>query len=212
MEEQIQKARDIVTSYSGPKLRIMEVCGTHTHEIFRLGISKLLPKQVDADIRPRLPRVRHGGGLHRRGGVSGAGAGRRHLHLRRPHPRARHGDEPCRSAGQGREKCSRFIPRWTPWNTPRSTRTSRWCSWQWALRPPRPGLPRREAGGPGNCGKLLHPGRQQDHAQRLRRPEGQRGRLPLSRPRPRHHRHGICEELVGQGVSGVVTGFTAASC
>ena len=33
-------AREIITSYDGPKLRIMEVCGTHTHEIFRLGIWK----------------------------------------------------------------------------------------------------------------------------------------------------------------------------
>lgn len=55
MEEQIQKARDIVTSYSGPKLRIMEVCGTHTHEIFRLGIRKLLPPQIDLISGPGCP-------------------------------------------------------------------------------------------------------------------------------------------------------------
>ena len=35
-------AREIIQSYSGPKLRIMEVCGTHTHEIFRLGIRNIL--------------------------------------------------------------------------------------------------------------------------------------------------------------------------
>lgn len=39
-------AKDIVTSYDGPPLRIMEVCGTHTHEIFRLGIRKILPPAV----------------------------------------------------------------------------------------------------------------------------------------------------------------------
>ena len=35
--------KEILQSYSGRKLRIMEVCGTHTHEIFRLGIRKILP-------------------------------------------------------------------------------------------------------------------------------------------------------------------------
>ena len=30
-------AKEIIESYDGPKIRIMEVCGTHTHEIFRLG-------------------------------------------------------------------------------------------------------------------------------------------------------------------------------
>ena len=27
-------AREIIENYNGPKVRIMEVCGTHTHEIF----------------------------------------------------------------------------------------------------------------------------------------------------------------------------------
>lgn len=40
-------ALDIIQNYDGPKIRIMEVCGTHTHEIFRLGIRQILPKQVD---------------------------------------------------------------------------------------------------------------------------------------------------------------------
>ena len=38
-----RSARDIITGYKGPKVRIMEVCGTHTHEIFRLGIRRILP-------------------------------------------------------------------------------------------------------------------------------------------------------------------------
>ena len=37
----METARQIIESYRGRKLRIMEVCGTHTHEIFRLGIRKL---------------------------------------------------------------------------------------------------------------------------------------------------------------------------
>lgn len=48
-------ARDIITGYNGKKLRIMEVCGTHTHEIFRLGIRKILPKQIDLISGPGCP-------------------------------------------------------------------------------------------------------------------------------------------------------------
>ena len=39
MEEQKKRtAREIIENYDGPVVRIMVVCGTHTHEIFRLGI------------------------------------------------------------------------------------------------------------------------------------------------------------------------------
>ena len=41
-----KSALDILKNYSGPEVRIMEVCGTHTHEIFRLGIRKILPKNI----------------------------------------------------------------------------------------------------------------------------------------------------------------------
>ena len=47
MSEEKETARQIIEGYDGPAVRIMEVCGTHTHEIFRLGIRKLLPKQVE---------------------------------------------------------------------------------------------------------------------------------------------------------------------
>lgn len=50
-----QSAKDIITSYSGRPLRIMEVCGTHTHEIFRLGIRKILPPQVELISGPGCP-------------------------------------------------------------------------------------------------------------------------------------------------------------
>ncbi len=49
------RARDIITSYSGRPLRIMEVCGTHTHEIFRIGLRKLLPEQIDLISGPGCP-------------------------------------------------------------------------------------------------------------------------------------------------------------
>ena len=34
--EKKRSALEILKNYSGPDVRIMEVCGTHTHEIFRL--------------------------------------------------------------------------------------------------------------------------------------------------------------------------------
>ncbi len=55
MNESIQKAREIITGYSGRPLRIMEVCGTHTHEIFRIGLRKLLPEAVDLISGPGCP-------------------------------------------------------------------------------------------------------------------------------------------------------------
>ena len=48
-------AREIIENYDGPKVRIMEVCGTHTHEIFRLGIRRLLPEQVELISGPGCP-------------------------------------------------------------------------------------------------------------------------------------------------------------
>ena len=55
MEETIKKAREIIEQYDGPKLRIMEVCGTHTHEIFRLGIRKILPDSIELISGPGCP-------------------------------------------------------------------------------------------------------------------------------------------------------------
>ena len=45
----------ILRSYSGRKLRIMEVCGTHTHEIFRLGIRSLLSEHIELISGPGCP-------------------------------------------------------------------------------------------------------------------------------------------------------------
>ena len=54
-ENKKKTAREIIENYNGPKVRIMEVCGTHTHEIFRLGIRKLLPEQVELISGPGCP-------------------------------------------------------------------------------------------------------------------------------------------------------------
>lgn len=50
-----RSARDIIENYSGPKLRIMEVCGTHTHEIFRLGVRNILPDSIELISGPGCP-------------------------------------------------------------------------------------------------------------------------------------------------------------
>lgn len=55
MEEKKKTAKEIIESYNGEKIRIMEVCGTHTHEIFRLGIRKILPPQIELISGPGCP-------------------------------------------------------------------------------------------------------------------------------------------------------------
>lgn len=55
MNEQALKAKAIIENYSGPELRIMEVCGTHTHEIFRMGIRSILPENVNLISGPGCP-------------------------------------------------------------------------------------------------------------------------------------------------------------
>ncbi len=54
MKENVS-ALEMIRSYDGPPVRIMEVCGTHTHEIFRQGIRQLLPPQVDLISGPGCP-------------------------------------------------------------------------------------------------------------------------------------------------------------
>lgn len=55
MEDSKITAKKIIESYDGPPVRIMEVCGTHTHEIFRLGLRKILPPQVTLISGPGCP-------------------------------------------------------------------------------------------------------------------------------------------------------------
>lgn len=50
-----EDAKALIENYSGPPVRIMEVCGTHTHEIFRLGIRRLLPEGVELISGPGCP-------------------------------------------------------------------------------------------------------------------------------------------------------------
>ncbi|MBR3663384.1 MAG: hydrogenase formation protein HypD [Desulfovibrio sp.] len=49
------KALSLLKAYAGPPLKIMEVCGTHTHEIFRLGIRQVLPASLTLISGPGCP-------------------------------------------------------------------------------------------------------------------------------------------------------------
>lgn len=51
----IEELKKEIINYSGKPIRIMEVCGTHTHEIFRLGIRSLLPNVVKLISGPGCP-------------------------------------------------------------------------------------------------------------------------------------------------------------
>lgn len=51
----MENAKEIIENHKGKPLRIMEVCGTHTHEIFRLGIRKILPPQIELISGPGCP-------------------------------------------------------------------------------------------------------------------------------------------------------------
>ena len=51
----IETAKQILQAYAGPPLRLMEVCGTHTHAIFRLGIRSLLPPSITLISGPGCP-------------------------------------------------------------------------------------------------------------------------------------------------------------
>lgn len=48
-------AAEILQGYDGPRVRIMEVCGTHTHEIFRQGVRRILPDSISLISGPGCP-------------------------------------------------------------------------------------------------------------------------------------------------------------
>ncbi|MDD6381413.1 MAG: hydrogenase formation protein HypD [Lachnospiraceae bacterium] len=50
-----EEARDFLAGYDGRPVRIMEVCGTHTHEIFKNGIRNILSPQINLISGPGCP-------------------------------------------------------------------------------------------------------------------------------------------------------------
>ncbi len=51
----IEETRAFLENYDGPDFRIMEVCGTHTHEIFRQGIRRILSPKISLISGPGCP-------------------------------------------------------------------------------------------------------------------------------------------------------------
>ena len=89
--------KQILQSYNGRKLRIMEVCGTHTHEIFRLGIRKLLPESIELISGPGCPVCVTPVGFIDEACCLALGD----LHLWRSYQGAGNADESCRCKEQG---------------------------------------------------------------------------------------------------------------
>ncbi len=52
---EIEELKNKISNYNGNPIRIMEVCGTHTHEIFRLGVRSLLPANIKLISGPGCP-------------------------------------------------------------------------------------------------------------------------------------------------------------
>jgi hydrogenase expression/formation protein HypD len=50
-----ERCADILRAYNGPPLRLMEVCGTHTHAIFEYGIRAMLPPGIELVSGPGCP-------------------------------------------------------------------------------------------------------------------------------------------------------------
>lgn len=54
-EDMLKKAGAILGGYDGPDVRIMEACGTHTHEIFRQGVRRVLSSGIHMISGPGCP-------------------------------------------------------------------------------------------------------------------------------------------------------------
>ena len=55
MSANITDPIEFLKNYDGPEIRIMEVCGTHTHEIFRQGVRRLLSPKIHLISGPGCP-------------------------------------------------------------------------------------------------------------------------------------------------------------
>ncbi len=55
VRQEIERAKEYLRNYDGEQVNLMEVCGTHTHEIFRLGIRSLLSPKIRLISGPGCP-------------------------------------------------------------------------------------------------------------------------------------------------------------
>ena len=84
----------------GRHYKLMEVCGGHTHSIYKYGIDDLLPENVELVHGPGSPCLRDPHGTRRRRDRDGHRE-RHHLHLLRRHDaRARVGEDADRGEGR----------------------------------------------------------------------------------------------------------------
>lgn len=136
MEEEKKKtAREIIENYDGPKVRIMEVCGTHTHEIFRLGIRKLLPPQVELISGPGCPVCVTPVRVLLRSNLACTGKRRNDLYVWRSGACTGNEDEPWQEQGKKEQNPYRIFSGDAE-KYASDIRGSRWFFFRWALKRP----------------------------------------------------------------------------
>ena len=133
-----------ITELAGDdEFKFMEVCGGHTHTIYRHGIEHVLPPTVELVHGPGCPvcvipmgRVDDA--------IAVAKRARRDLHLVRRHDAgARQPGQPARGQGPGGGHPVRLLAPRRPPDRHRQSRTARWCSSPSASRRPRRRPPSR---------------------------------------------------------------------
>ena len=114
----IRQVADEIRRLANPDrhYRIMEVCGGHTHAIYRFGLADVLPANIELIHGPGCPVCVLPMGRIDDGLSVGAGP-RRHLHrLRRRDAGAGHARQPAGAQGAGDRRSA--------WSTRRSTPSS----------------------------------------------------------------------------------------
>ena len=116
-------------------IQIMEVCGGHTHAIFRYGIEGMLPEQIELVHGPGCPVCVLPMGRIDDCIAIAARAGRDPHHVRRRHARAGLARQPAAGEGQRRRYPHGVFADPTRWHWRGRIRIARWCSSVSASRP-----------------------------------------------------------------------------
>ena len=127
----------LATVEPGRHYKIMEVCGGHTHSIYKYGVDDLLPANVELVHGPGCPVLRDPDGPRRRRHRDRPRAGR-HLHgVRRHAARARRQRDDARRQGGRAPTSASSTRRSTRCGSRARTRTARSSSSRSASRRPR---------------------------------------------------------------------------
>ena len=183
-----RSSRSITDLAGDDHFKFMEVCGGHTHTIYRHGIEHVLPEHGRAGARPGLPGVRDPDGPGRRRDRRGRDAGR-DLHVVRRHDaRARRQRQPAARRRRAAPTCASCTRRSTRCASRSRRPTATWCSSPSGSRPrrrrPRSRCSRPASSGVTNFTRVLQPRHDRPADQgdpRVARPAPRR----LPRPRPR---------------------------